>query len=377
MAFVRPKARILERTTTAGNGPYALAGAVDGSYNTFASFMAVGDTTYASVVEPGVGFWTGIVTYSATNQITLTTVEETKGTFGAGTKEIFSGLLASRVMQAEDASGAIVTGGSSTAYTVASYRKFDTLARMHGEIVAFSPHLANGQTVTLNVDGLGAKPLRPRPGYELQSNALIAGTPYTALYNHTDGVFYLHAFGGSDAPGILLGMGVDYWGSTAPSTAFAFPVGQAISRTTYAALFDLFGTTYGAGDGSTTFNLPDKSGRVSAMKEAAATRLTSTYFGGNSANLGAAGGSESHTLTTAQLAAHTHANSLTDPGHTHTIPNIAGVSAGTATVNAASGSTQSGSSTTGITITNASAGGGGAHNNVQPTIVCNYVLRVL
>lgn len=96
MAFVRPKARILERTATAGNGPYTVSGAVDLSYNAFSSFMSVGDTTYASVVEPNVAMWTGIVTYSAANQITLTTVEESKGTFGSGTKEIFAGPLAAR-----------------------------------------------------------------------------------------------------------------------------------------------------------------------------------------------------------------------------------------------------------------------------------------
>ncbi|HEY7845769.1 MAG TPA: phage terminase large subunit, partial [Bradyrhizobium sp.] len=66
---------------------------------------------------------------------------------------------------------------------------------------------------------------------------------------------------------IPLGAGLDYWGSTTPNSSFAFPSGQAISRTTYVALFALVGTTYGAGDGSTTFNLPDKRGRVSAATD--------------------------------------------------------------------------------------------------------------
>ena len=63
---------------------------------------------------------------------------------------------------------------------------------------------------------------------------------------------------------VPLAAGLDYWGATAPNSAFAFPTGQAISRTTYAPLFSLFSTTYGSGDGSTTFNLPDKRGRISA-----------------------------------------------------------------------------------------------------------------
>jgi len=273
---------------------------------------------------------------------------------------------------------------SSPAYTVASYRQFDTLARMHGEIVAFSPHVANGQTVTLNVDGLGAKPLRPRPGYELQSNALISGTPYTALYNHVDGVFYLHAFGGGDAYGIPLGGGLDYWGATTPSTSFAFPAGQAISRTTYAALFALIGTTYGAGDGSTTFNLPDKAGRVSAMKEASASRLTAAGGGVDGGTLGAAAGQQTRTLVTANFPPYTPAGGgtfvstngpfLRSGGVVVTANPPAGggmdgVQPGTGNLVQASGN---------ITFSGTPQGGTSTPlATVQPTIICNYIMRVL
>jgi microcystin-dependent protein len=381
MAIVRPKARILERSITSGNGPYTLGGAVDGSYNTFASFMAIGDTTFATVVEPGVAFWSGYVTYSATNQLTLTTVEEIKGTFGAGTKEIFTAYPASRGMFPEDIAGAIVTGGTSTAYTVASYRKYDTLARLDGNIIAFTPHATNGQTVTLNVDGLGNKPLRPSPGVELQSNSLIQGTPYLALYNHTDDAFYLHGMGGNTY-GIPLGVGMDYWGATTPSSAFAFPIGQALSRTTYAKLFALIGTTYGAGDGSTTFNLPDKTGRVSAMKEGSASRLTSTYFGGNSAALGGVGGGESETLSIANI------NPFTPTGTAASV--LTSNIQGSLLVNTTGGAnTPTGGSAVSVssfvnvnqsvntTITMNSLGSGAPHRTVQPTIVCNYIMRVL
>ena len=276
----------------------------------------------------------------------------------------------------DDISGAIVTGGSSTAYTVATYTVFDSLAHMNGQVVAFSPHATNGATVTLNVDGLGAKPLRSSPGVELLAGTIIQGT-YTCIYNSSDAAFYLSGFYGNAYNVPLMG-GMDYWDTIAPNSSFIFPAGQAISRTTYATVFARWGTTYGVGDGSTTFNVPDKTGRVSAMKEASATRLTSTYFGGNSTTLGAVGGSESHTLTTAQLASHSHG--VTDPGHTHGYKGLSGFLAG------AGGTTGSGyqntsnndntaSNTTGISINN--AGSGNAHNNVQPTIVCNYIIRVL
>jgi microcystin-dependent protein len=56
---------------------------------------------------------------------------------------------------------------------------------------------------------------------------------------------------------VPIGGMIDFWGASVPSSSFVFPIGQAISRTTYSALFTLFSTTYGTGDGSTTFNVPD------------------------------------------------------------------------------------------------------------------------
>lgn len=71
--------------------------------------------------------------------------------------------------------------------------------------------------------------------------------------------------GGGGGSGVPVGAGTDYWGTAAPS-GWIFADGSAISRTTYANLFTVMGTTHGAGDGSTTFNLPDKRARVSVMK---------------------------------------------------------------------------------------------------------------
>lgn len=388
MSFVRPRARILELSTTSGSGPYALAGAADGSYNRFSAFMAVGDTTYATIVEPGVAFWTGIVTYSATNQITLTTVEETKGTFGAGTKEIMAGALASTSMFREDIAGAIVTGGTSTAYTVASHRGYDTLARLDGNIIAFTPHAANGVNAQLSADGLAFKPLLLAPGVPPQSNVLIPGTPYTALYNNTDGAFYLHGLGGN-AYGVPLAAGMDFWGATTPSSAFAFPIGQAISRTTYAALFALFGTQYGVGDGSTTFNLPDKRGRVSAGFDAgnATARLTT---GVSAAILGSAGGEQTHPLTAAEIPTLTSSgNNSISVTSTDQVPKVnvffglnAGVGGGGQggwslnTIGTPPSGTITATGNNGISVSTQGTGGA-SHNNVQPTIVCNYILRII
>lgn len=127
-----------------------------------------------------------------------------------------------------------------------------------------------------------------------------------------------------------------------------------------------------------TITLPDLRGRVVAglddMGNSAAGRLTATYFGTSAIVLGASGGFESHTLTTAQLAAHSHG--ITDPGHTHVETASApggGSSFITFTFNSASGvlsnmSHSTASAQTGITVTN-SAGSGNPHPIVQPTML--------
>jgi microcystin-dependent protein len=283
-------------------------------------------------------------------------------------------MMAAIAKYRDDVSGQIVTTGTSTGYVVSSFQGFDTLADMHGKEVWFTPHVTNGATVTINVDSLGAKPLRLAPSVELGAGIMILGTPIGAIYNNTDGAWYLKGNFGNPY-NIPLAGGMDFWASTLPNSCFAFPIGQAISRTTYAPLFALMGTAHGIGDGSTTFNLPDKTGCVSAMQEVSATRLTSTYFGGNSTVLGARGGLESNSVIL------THNHTLTDPGHTHTTS----FQALNLSDSGASGNTGSGGSkyetvtmssvTTGITI--ASAGSASAHNICQPTIVCNYIIRII
>src|SRR3979409_1052167 len=81
-------------------------------------------------------------------------------------------MMAATAKYRDDIAGAIVTGGTSTAYTLSSYQVFDTLAPLSGQMIAFRPHTQHGATVTLNVDGLGAKPLRTSTGVELLASTL-------------------------------------------------------------------------------------------------------------------------------------------------------------------------------------------------------------
>lgn len=102
-------------------------------------------------------------------------------------------------------------------------------------------------------------------------------------------------------PGVISMFG----GSAAPS-GWLLCDGSAVSRTTYAALFAVFSTTYGTGDGSTTFNLPNLKGAVPTGLDASQTEFNA---------LGKTGGAKTATLASANLPAHAH-----DITHTHGTP---------------------------------------------------------
>lgn len=126
-----------------------------------------------------------------------------------------------------------------------------------------------------------------------------------------------------------IGAVVDYCGSSAP-TLWVLCYGQNVSRVTYAALFAILGTTYGAGDGATTFGLPDLRGRTcygrDDMGGSAASRLTTTYFGSSPIVLGNGGGTESRQLILGNLPSYTPSGTIgiTDPGHGHTVAGFIG-----------------------------------------------------
>lgn len=173
------------------------------------------------------------------------------------------------------------------------------------------------------------------------------------------------------------GMMAPYAGATAP-TGWLLCFGQAVSRTTYAALFAVLSTTYGSGDGSTTFNLPDLRGRVIAgqddMGGTSANRLTGLTDGVNGDILGGTGGLQSNTLTEAQMPAHKHAS-----GNLYKTNFDVGVYGSTTT---GVPGTADWAHDAGFGSTNGTwqpwtqtVGSSAAHNNVQPTIVLNYIVK--
>jgi microcystin-dependent protein len=169
--------------------------------------------------------------------------------------------------------------------------------------------------------------------------------------------------------------------------------GQAVSRTEYAGLFTALSTTYGVGDGSTTFNIPDLRGRAIAgvdnMGGSDAGRLSIAN------TLGTATGSETVTLTAAQsgVPAHSHGNSLTgttsfaSTAHTHTVTTgytsgfiafngSAYTNGGSVATNPPQSGTPSATASVGISnANNTAADAASAHSNMQPTIVLNYIIK--
>tara|TARA_Y100001963_G_scaffold72027_1_gene100110 strand:- start:2521 stop:3729 length:1209 start_codon:yes stop_codon:yes gene_type:complete len=185
---------------------------------------------------------------------------------------------------------------------------------------------------------------------------------------------------GSNLTGIVAmptGAIVPFGGSSAP-TGFLLCSGQAVSRSTYSALFGVISTTYGAGDESSTFNIPDLRGRVVAgqddMGGSSADRLTGLTGGVDGDTLAATGGAETHVLTTAQLATHTHGATKfynSDPGLTNTRFSL--VTEQTDREDSFPGYQTTTGDTNNIIST---TGSGSAHNNVQPTIILNYIIKI-
>jgi len=100
------------------------------------------------------------------------------------------------------------------------------------------------------------------------------------------------------------------WSSSSVPSGFLECNGAAVSRSTYAALFAIVGTTYGAGDGSSTFNVPDFQDNV-AVGKSGTKALASTGGANTVASSGNVGGSTANaTLSTDQLASHSHSTNV-------------------------------------------------------------------
>ena len=106
-------------------------------------------------------------------------------------------MMASVAKHRDDIAGAIVTGGTAQRIRSRPTRRSTRSLVLMDRSSRSRRMPRTAATVTLNVDFLGAKPLRSAPAAELLAGTLIQGTPYLALYNHSDAAFYLHGFYGN------------------------------------------------------------------------------------------------------------------------------------------------------------------------------------
>lgn len=191
--------------------------------------------------------------------------------------------------------------------------------------------------------------------------------------------------------------------TTAPS-GWLLANGDAVSRTTYSSLFSAIGTTYGTGNGSTTFNLPDLRGRL-PMGVGTGVGLNASGTGVTSGSamtaraLGAWLGEETHLLTTSELASHTHANTVgssaggsnqitggmsANENHTHYLDMSGYNGSGNYTAVGlngpqfpSNGQTKSTNlaHTHNIGINNVAEGGNSRHSIIPPVLVMNFIIK--
>lgn len=233
----------------------------------------------------------------------------------------------------------------------------DALRSITGIVAA-----ADGTEITLINIGSFALLLANQSGSSTAGNRFLFG--YDLTFNPGDSVVLVYDATSARwrakaavIKGVPVGSGMDYWGTTAPA-GYAFANGQNVSRSTYAVGFAVLSTTFGVGDGSTTFGMPDKRDRVSVgkgdMGGSAASRMTNAVCGITTTTLGAAGGDQSQQ-------AHTHGVTASGGSLPHS-----GAGSGVGNAGAIVGGPDA-------SVVASSTGSGGSQN-VQPSIVCNYII---
>lgn len=151
---------------------------------------------------------------------------------------------------------------------------------------------------------------------------------------------------------------VNSFAGNAPPNGWLLCNGQAVSRTAYADLFAVIGTTYGAGDGSTTFNLPDLRGRFPLGQDNMGGVSADTVTNAQADVLGGTEGEENHTLTVDEM-----------PNHTHTAYKYTNYGIGSGAIAFTQQNQGQGSGNT------LGAGADQPHNNMPPYMALNYIIK--
>ena len=152
---------------------------------------------------------------------------------------------------------------------------------------------------------------------------------------------------------------INMWPTASAPTGYLLCQGSAVSRATYAALFAIIGTTFGVGDGTTTFNLPNYTNRMP--------------YG---ATVGTTGGSAD-----AVVVSHTHTATVTDPTHFHGNANTwSGWNSGGGSNNGINGgvsttANNTAAASTGISVANSTTGVSGTNANLPPYLGITFIIK--
>lgn len=221
-------------------------------------------------------------------------------------------MMAAMAKWRDDTNGSLAaTGAAGNALTVSTFQGFTDAAYDKAFELAFYSDALNTRPCTLKPDGASAKPLKRQDGQELGPSDIRTGVIYRVRWHPVVGAFIIIS------PTIAPAGSVQAFASESAIPAGWFTCnGAVISRTDFAALFAAIGTTWGGGNGSTTFNLPDLRGRTLFGADNGAGRLTGA--GGLAGTFGSTGGTETVALSEAQLASHGHGGSTGAAGtHDH------------------------------------------------------------
>lgn len=211
-----------------------------------------------------------------------------------------------------DTNMSLAASGSSNAFAITTNQ---TITSYYDNLVlGFTANHSITGAATLNVNGLGAKSITAQDGSSLGRNDIVSGQKVLVVYKTSSGGFQIVggrvAGSSADVLARIVKAGtVMAWPAATAPAGWLECNGAAISRTTYAELFAAIGTTYGAGDGSTTFNLPDYRGEfLRGFANGSSNdpdRATRTNRGDGTT------GDAVGTKQSGETEAHTHAASLT------------------------------------------------------------------
>jgi len=143
--------------------------------------------------------------------------------------------------------------GTANAYVISSIDSLRKVSKYYDNmLVSFKAANTNTGASTINVDSIGVKDIKLPDGNALATNQIIADKQILAVYKLSTDRFEIvnPSIPAPGTGGIMLGQ-------TSIPPGYLQCNGNAVSRTIYGNLFSIIGTTYGVGDGSTTFNVPD------------------------------------------------------------------------------------------------------------------------